>query len=106
MPDVLWNGKRMSDGDTLQYCPTWERCELEFFAISDHSPSVAIDGGCYPVSELQNLTGFVVNVDQHPNYTFPFNCANFTHFRLVYSVTTYSKEYKLKGSDGKSFVAL
>ena len=105
-PDVIWNGDTVSDGDTLPYCPTRERCVVQFFATSDHSPSVAVNSSCYTVAELDaKFSGSVMDVTQHPKYTFSFHCTNISRFRLVYSLSEYSKEYTLERSNGEFCVA-
>ena len=101
---VVWNGN-ISNGDTLPYCHTRTNCTIEFRAISMHSPSMDIDGGCYAVSEMNDtFPGSVMNDTQHPYYSYTFHCPSIKHLRLVFSQTEYTKEYKLESSNGKFFI--
>ena len=101
---VVWNGN-ISNGDTLPYCHARTNCTIEFRAISMHSPSMAIDGGCYAVGEMNGtFPGSVMNDKQHPDYSYKFHCPSIKYLRLVFSQTEYTKEYKLESSNGKFFI--
>ena len=105
LPAVVWNGERVSGGDTLAYCPTQNRCMLNFTATSKQTPDLYIGGRCYAIDDMKGRFNATVHEPQHPNYAFSVDCDRISNIRLVYSLTEYSKEYKLERSSGKFFVA-
>ena len=97
LPPVEWNGREVSGGGLLYYCPAMAKCKFKCMADSDLTPSFAINGRCYPVTELPKAFGGARVERQHPYYTFEHNCTSGMRFRCVNSQSRYSPSYTSGG---------
>ena len=102
VPPVMFNGVKVTGGGTLSYFQTRAGCNVTCTATSKVSPNFYVNNGeCHSATTPSKQ--FVVDRENHPNYTITFECAVVQSFRCVYNESSYSPEYTLEGKAGTFF---